>query len=172
MRNREPSDDGCPDDDARNRHDLSGARSPAEARTVRQRMEAHRTEPVCASCHQLIDPFGFALENFDLVGRWRDSEAGEPIDATARLVDGTAVDGPAALRAALLGRSDAFVTAFTEKLLTYALGRILEAHDKPAVRRIVADAAAADHRFSSLVVGVTNSVPFRMQTKRSETEER
>jgi hypothetical protein len=152
--------------------DLSGARSPAEARTVRQRMEAHRTEPVCASCHQLIDPFGFALENFDLVGRWRDSEAGEPIDATARLVDGTAVDGPAALRAALLGRSDAFVTAFTEKLLTYALGRILEAHDKPAVRRIVADAAAADHRFSSLVVGVTNSVPFRMQTKRSETEER
>ena len=114
--------------------DLSGARSPAEAKTLRQRMEAHRTDPVCASCHQLIDPFGFALENFDLVGRWRDSDAGEPIDASARLVDGTAVDGPAALRAALLDRSDAVVTSFTERLLTYALGRILEAHDKPAVR--------------------------------------
>jgi hypothetical protein len=152
--------------------DLSGARSPAQAKTLRQRMEAHRTDPVCASCHQLIDPFGFALENFDLVGRWRDSEAGEPIDTTARLVDGTAIDGPAALRAALLDRSDAFVTAFTEKLLTYALGRILEANDKPAVRRIVADAAAEEHRFSGLVVGVANSVPFQMQTKRvAETEE-
>ena len=79
--------------------DLSGARSPAEAKTLRQRMEAHRTTPVCAACHQLIDPFGFALENFDLVGRWRTSDAGEPIDATALLVDGTPVDGPAALRA-------------------------------------------------------------------------
>jgi hypothetical protein len=151
--------------------DLSGARSPADAKTLRQRMEAHRTEPVCASCHQLIDPFGFALENFDLVGRWRDSDAGEPIDATARLVDGTAVDGPAALRAALLERSDAFVTAFTEKLLTYALGRILEAHDQPAVRRIVADAAGDEHRFSSIVVGVANSVPFRMQTTRAADAE-
>ena len=153
--------------------DLSGARSPAEAKTLRQRMEAHRGDPVCASCHQLIDPFGFALENFDLVGRWRDSEAGEPIDATARLVDGTAVDGPAALRGALLARSDAFLTAFTEKLLTYALGRTLEPYDQPAVRRIVADAAAERQRFSSLVVGVADSVPFRMRTTRAAgTEER
>jgi hypothetical protein len=103
--------------------DFSGARSPAEAKTLRQRMEAHRTDPVCASCHQLIDPFGFALENFDLVGRWRTTEAGEPIDATAELVDGTFVDGRAALRRALLDRRGSFVTAFTEKLLTYALGR-------------------------------------------------
>ena len=153
--------------------DLSGARSPAEAKTLRQRMEAHRTDPVCASCHQLIDPFGFALENFDLVGRWRDRDAGEPIDATALLIDGTAIDGPAALRAALLERSDAFVTAMTERLLTYALGRILDAHDKPAVRSIVAAAAAEEYRFSSLVVGVANSLPFRMQTKRApDTEER
>ena len=108
--------------------DLSGAKSPPEAKTLRQRMEAHRTNPVCASCHRLIDPFGFALENFDLVGRWRTMDAGEPIDATALLVDGTAVDGPATLRRALLDRSDAFVTAFTEKLLTYALGRIDAAH--------------------------------------------
>ena len=89
--------------------DLSGARSPVEAKTLRQRMEAHRANPVCASCHQLIDPFGFALENFDLVGRWRDVDAGEPIDATAVLTDGTALDGPASLRGALLDRSDAFV---------------------------------------------------------------
>jgi hypothetical protein len=145
--------------------DLSGARSPAEAITLRQRMEAHRTDPVCASCHQLIDPFGFALERFDLIGRWRDEDAGEPVDASAVLVDGTAIDGPADLRTALLDRSDAFVTAFTEKLLTYALGRILEPHDRPAVRRIVADAADRQHSFSAIVVGIATSLPFQMQTK-------
>ena len=150
--------------------DLSGARSPAEAKTLRRRMEAHRTNTVCAACHQLIDPFGFALEPFDLVGRWRDSDAGEPIDATATLVDGTAVDGPASLRRALLGRSDAFVTAFTERLMTYALGRILDAHDRPAVRRIVAAAAGGDHRFSAIVIGIVTSPQFRMQTRRPTEE--
>lgn len=144
--------------------DLSGARSPAEAKTLRQRMEAHRSEPVCASCHQLIDPFGFALENFDLVGRWRDADAGEPIDATAVLTDGTAIDGPAGLRRALLARPDTFVTALTEKLMTYALGRILTADDRPAVRAIVAAAADVDYRFSSLVLGIASSMPFQMQT--------
>ena len=147
--------------------DLSGARSPPEAKTLRQRMEAHRSNPVCASCHQLIDPFGFALENFDLVGRWRDSDAGEPIDATAVLADGTAVDGPAALRKALLARSDAFVTALTERLMTYALGRILTADDGPAVREVAAAAADADYRFSALVLGIVRSAPFRMQTNLS-----
>jgi hypothetical protein len=127
-------------------------------------MEAHRTEPACAACHQLIDPFGFALENFDLVGRWREVDAGERIDATAVLPDGTAVDGPAALRRALLERSDAFVTALTEKLMTYALGRILTADDGPAVRAVVRAAADADYRFSELVVGIASSAPFRMQT--------
>jgi hypothetical protein len=151
--------------------DLSGARSPAEAKTLRQRMEAHRTNPVCASCHQLIDPFGFALENFDLVGRWRDADSGEPIDAAAVLTDGTALDGPLALRAALLDRSDAFVTSLTEKLMTYALGRILTADDKPAVREIVAAAAEQDYRFSSVVLGIVNSLPFRMQAKRSVSGE-
>jgi hypothetical protein len=145
--------------------DLSGARSPVEAKTLRQRMEAHRTDPVCASCHRLIDPFGFALESFDLVGRWREEDAGEPIDATAVLVDGTEIDGPAALRDALLERSDAFVTAFTEKLLTYALGRILEPYDKPAVRGIVADATDEDYRLSAIVLGVVNSLPFQAQTR-------
>jgi hypothetical protein len=136
-------------------------------------MEAHRANPVCASCHELIDPFGFALENFDLVGRWRDTDAGEPIDAAAVLTDGTRVDGPAALRDALLGRSDAFVTALTEKLMTYALGRILTADDKPAVREIVAAAAEDDYTFASVIIGIANSVPFRMQAKRpAQTEER
>jgi len=151
--------------------DLSGARSPAEAKTLRQRMEAHRTSSVCAACHQLIDPFGFALENFDLIGRWRVTDAGEPIDASATLVDGTAVDGPVALRRALLERSDAFVTSLTEKLLTYALGRILTTDDKPAVREIVAAAAAEDYRFSSLVLGIATSVPFQLQAQRGATTE-
>jgi hypothetical protein len=150
--------------------DLSGARSPAEAKTLRQRMEAHRTNPVCASCHQLIDPYGFALESFDLIGRWRTVDSGEPIDATAVLTDGTVLDGPASLRAALLGRSDAFVTAFTEKLMTYALGRILVADDKPAVRAIVRAAAADEYRFSSIVLGIANSLPFRMQTQGAVAE--
>jgi hypothetical protein len=150
--------------------DLSGARSPAEAKTLRQRMEAHRTNAVCAACHQLIDPFGFALEPFDLVGRWRDSDAGEPIDATATLVDGTALNGPTSLRNALLSRSDAFVTAFTERLMTYALGRILDAHDRPAVRRIVATAAEDDQRFSAIVIGIVTSPQFRSQTKRGTEE--
>jgi hypothetical protein len=153
--------------------DLSGARSPPEATTLRQRMEAHRTQPACAACHRLIDPFGFALENFDLIGRWRALDGGALIDATAVLVDGTLVDGPIALREALLDRSTAFVTAFTEKLMTYALGRILEAHDQPAVRRVVADAAAQDQRFSAIVVGIANSVPFQMRAKRAaDTEQR
>ena len=98
------------------------------------------------------------------VGRWRDTDAGEPIDATAVLTDGTAVDGPAALRKALLARSDAFVTALTERLMTYALGRILTADDRPAVRKVVAEAADGDYRFSALVLGIANSAPFRMQT--------
>jgi hypothetical protein len=151
--------------------DLSGARSPAQAKTLRQRMEAHRTNTVCASCHQLIDPYGFALENFDLVGRWRSADSGEPIDATAVLTDGTPIDGPVSLRAALLDRSDAFATALTEKLMTYALGRILTAEDQPAVRAIVRAAAADDYRFSSVVLGIANSLPFRMQTAGSAPPE-
>jgi hypothetical protein len=143
--------------------DLSAESAPADAKTLRQRMERHRSNPVCASCHGLIDPFGFALENFDLVGRWRDADAGEPIDASAVLVDGTAIDGPADLRRALLAHPDVFVTALTEKLMTYALGRVLEPHDLPAVRKIVASASTEDYRFSALVIGIARSVPFQMQ---------
>jgi hypothetical protein len=137
----------------------------AVASSVRERLEAHRRDPVCASCHAIMDPIGFALENFDLIGAWRATDGGRPIDALAMLADGTVVDGPADLRAALLDRSDAFVTTLTEKLLTYALGRGLEYYDMPTVRSIVKSAEAQEYRFSAFVLGVAESVPFRTQLK-------
>jgi hypothetical protein len=112
-----------------------------------------------------MDPVGFALENFDLIGAWRETDGGRPVNASATLADGTTVDGPAGLRAALLDRSDAFATTLTQKLLTYALGRGLEHYDMPAVRAIVRSAEAEDYRFSALVLGVAQSVPFRTQVK-------
>jgi hypothetical protein len=140
-------------------------KDPAEvkATSLRQRMEAHRNNPVCASCHKIMDPIGFALENFDLVGTWRERDGPATVDASGRLVDGTALDGPADLRQALLTRSDAFATTATEKLLTYALGRPIEYYDMPAVRAIVRRAAQNDYRFSSLVLGVLESAPFQMR---------
>src|SRR6185436_8452914 len=105
----------------------------AVPKTLRARMEAHRTQTICASCHNIMDPIGFSLENFDLVGKWRTLDEKSPIDASGELVDGTKLDGPASLRRALLGRSDAFVTVATEKLLTYAMGRATTAYDMPAV---------------------------------------
>jgi hypothetical protein len=131
--------------------------------SLRQRLEGHRAAPSCASCHAVMDPIGFALENYDLTGRWRDADGGVPVDAAGVLADGTRLDGPASLRRALLDRRGAFVTTATEKLLTYALGRRLEPFDMPAVRAIVDSAAERDYRFSELVVGVVGSVPFRMK---------
>jgi hypothetical protein len=135
----------------------------AETLTMRERMEVHRANPVCASCHRIMDPLGLALENFDAVGSWRASEAGQPIDASGVLLDGSAVDGVDALRDALHGRADVFVTAMAETLLAYALGRQLQPYDQPAVRSIVRRAAAADHRLSALVLGVVESLPFRQR---------
>ncbi|TPW00946.1 MAG: hypothetical protein FD124_3843, partial [Alphaproteobacteria bacterium] len=109
-----------------------------------------------------MDPIGLALENFDLVGRWREAENGYPLDTHTSLVDGTAISGPAALRQALLARGDTLVTTMTEKLLTYALGRGIESYDMPAVRRVVRDAAASDYKFSALILGIVKSAPFRM----------
>ena len=106
-------------------------------RTMREQMAEHRANPACATCHKMMDPVGFALENFDAVGAWRTEDAGAPIDATGELSDGTKVDGVVTLREALLSRPEVFVTAFTEKLLTYALGRGLDYRDMPAVRAIV-----------------------------------
>jgi mono/diheme cytochrome c family protein len=135
------------------------------AKTLRERMDLHRTQPACSACHSIMDPIGFSLEHFDLVGKWRELDEGSPIDATGRLVDGTRLDGPASLRRALLGRPDAFVTTATEKLLTYAVGRVVTASDMPAVRTIVRSAARDQYRFSSLVVGVVHSGPFQMRIK-------
>jgi hypothetical protein len=145
--------------------------APAEVKqplTLRQRMEQHRTNPVCSGCHSLMDPIGFSMENFDLIGKWRDREEKTPIDATGQLVDGTRLDGPISLRRALLSRSDAFVTAATEKLLTYSLGRPLTHTDMPAVRAIVREAQKSDYRISSLVLAVTRSQPFQMRIKKSQ----
>jgi hypothetical protein len=136
-----------------------------EASTVRARLEAHRANPSCNACHAVIDPLGFALENFDAVGRWRvvDREARAPIDASGVLVDGTTVEGPVELRKALLARPDQFIQTLTEKLMTYGLGRALQHTDMPTVRRIVRDAAQDDYRFSAIVWGIVNSTQFRMK---------
>jgi hypothetical protein len=133
-------------------------------RSVRERLEQHRANPVCASCHKIMDPLGFALENFDAIGRWRAaSEAGTPIDASGVLVDGTSVDGPASLRQALLAHREDFVRTVTEKLLTYALGRGVEYYDQPAVRQIMSKAAKDDYRWSALVLSIVQSAPFQMR---------
>ncbi len=138
-----------------------------EPQTVRERLARHRRNPVCASCHAPMDPLGFALENFDAVGKWRTHDAGLPVDASGVLADGTRFDGPAELRAALAARREQFVETFTEKLLTYALGRGLEAYDRPVVRAIAREAAADDYRWSAIILGIARSTPFRM--RRSES---
>ncbi|MGH9145304.1 MAG: DUF1592 domain-containing protein [Vicinamibacterales bacterium] len=133
--------------------------------SLRQRLEQHRANPVCASCHKIMDPLGFSLENFDLVGTWREFDGATRIDASGQLADGTALNGPADLRRALLSRSGAFVTTATEKLLIYALGRPVHYTDMPTVRSIVRRATADDTRFSSLMLGVIESAPFQMRRK-------
>ncbi len=141
-----------------------GEGATAVPATMRERMAQHRANPVCASCHSMIDPPGFALENFDAVGRWRDlDETFKPIDAGGQLPDGTKFDGVNGLRTALAAHPDRFTTAMTEKLLIYALGRGLEPYDGPAVRRIVRDAAATKFTFSSVVLGIVRSAPFQMR---------
>ena len=139
-----------------------------KAASVRERLEQHRNNPVCAACHAPMDPLGFALENFDAIGMWRTiGEGGRPIDATGELPGGKQFDGLAGLKATLLGRREQFVETVTEKLLTYALGRGVEYYDMPAVRRILRE-AAPDYRWSSLILGIVNSTPFQMR-QRSHT---
>ena len=139
-----------------------------EALSVREATERHRANPACASCHRLMDPPGFALEQFDAVGRFRTrTAAGTPIDAAGELPDGTRFDGAAGLRAALARRPERFVGTLTEKLMTYALGRGLEHYDAPTVRAVTRAAAREDHRFSSLVAGIVRSLPFRMRRAES-----
>ena len=133
--------------------------------SLRQRLELHRANPVCAACHNVMDPIGLTLENFDHVGKWRTVDGKAPINATAQLVDGTKLNGPQTLRRALLDRSEVFATVATEKLLTYASGRAVQYQDMPAVRAIIRDAARDKYRFSSLVLGIVKSTPFQMRTK-------
>ncbi len=131
--------------------------------SVRERLAEHRANAQCAGCHKMIDPPGFALENFDAVGRWRILEEGKPVDASGGLPDGSEFTGVAALEQGLLHRPELFVSTLTEKLLTFALGRGVESSDAPAVRKIVRDAQANDYKFSSIIVGITKSTPFTMR---------
>ena len=131
--------------------------------TVREMLEQHRTNPVCASCHARMDPLGFSLENFDAVGQWRTMDGDVPINATGVLLDGTKVDGPAALRRALMARKEQFVRTVTGKLLTYAIGREVQSADAPAIRTIVRSAAADDYRWSSTILAIVKSPPFQMR---------
>jgi hypothetical protein len=136
----------------------------SKPRTMRQRMEAHRASPACAGCHSVMDPIGFAMENFDAVGAWRTRDGANPVDASGQLADGTRVNGVIGLRDALVKRSDVFYGTLTEKLLIYALGRGLQYYDRPVVRGIVRTASRDGHRFSAYILGVVTSTPFQMRS--------
>jgi len=136
--------------------------------SVRERMESHRTNQPCKGCHQIMDPIGLSLENFDGIGRWRTEDTGVKIDTAGQLTDGTVVDGVESLRTALLGYDDALVQTMAEKLMMYATGRAAHYYDMPAVRSIVRDAAGKDYRFSALVTAIVSSEPFQMRVKKAE----
>jgi hypothetical protein len=136
--------------------------------TLREAMIRHRANPVCAACHAKMDPIGFALEHFDAVGRWRDEDAGMPIESRSELADGRVIDGPEGVQAFLTGRPELFVSALTEKLMMYALGRNVQYYDAPAVRAVVRSAAARNYEFSAIVEGIVASVPFQMRAGRAE----
>jgi hypothetical protein len=140
----------------------NAASGDAKILSVRQRVEEHRANEPCASCHKLMDPIGFALENFDAVGGWRTNDGNLRIDPAGQMFDGSKLDGPASLRQAILNRSDAFLGSFCESLLAYGLGRVIDYRDMPAVRSIAPDAAKDNNRFSSFVLGVVRSLPFQM----------
>jgi hypothetical protein len=132
-------------------------------KTVREMLTLHRANPACATCHSRIDPLGFALENYDYIGRWRDQESGKPLDTRGEMPDGTIVDGPQSLKAALLARKDQIVRNLTTKMLGYALGRGLTPQDSCAVDHIVADLKENDYRAQKLIEGIILSAPFQLQ---------
>jgi hypothetical protein len=147
--------------------DVPALREPGEEgqpKSLRERMEVHRKNPACASCHQRMDPLGFSLENFDAVGKWRAEADGVPVDPTASLPDGTQFAGVEGLRTYLVDNKEDFVRTLSGKLLTYALGRGIEYYDQPAIRKIAREAAANDYRWSSIILGVVNSIPFRSES--------
>jgi len=131
---------------------------------MRERLEQHRSNPMCYSCHATIEPYGVALENFDAVGRWRTiNENGEPVDASTELVNGTKFEGLDGLRNIILANKDQFVQTVTNRLLTYAVGRGLDYYDMPTIRKIVKQTAPSNYNFSTLVVNVVKSMPFQMR---------
>ena len=131
---------------------------------MRELMEVHRENPVCAGCHAPMDPLGFALENFDAIGSWRTTDAREQIDASGVMPTGDAFDGPSGLRALLVSNPEPLVRTVTEKLLAYALGRAVQYYDYPTIRKITRDAAVTDYRWSSIVLGIVESPAFRMRS--------
>jgi hypothetical protein len=139
----------------------------AQVMSVRARLELHRKNPPCSGCHAVMDPLGFSLENFDGIGEWRTKEPGgsgvSPVDPSGQLADGTKIDGPVALRNAIMRHPEQFVRTLTEKMLTYGLGRGLEYYDMPTVRGIARDASRNDYKFSSIVLGIVKSTPFQMR---------
>ena len=149
--------------------ETSGTGASGQTLSVRQRMEQHRSNPTCNSCHRVIDPLGLALENFDATGKYRVKDGGAQVDTAGTLYDGTPIDGPDSLRQAVLRRKDVFLTSFTESLLTYALGRRVESTDMPLVRRIIRDAARRDYRVSAFVQGVIDSAAFQRVRLPGET---
>ena len=141
---------------------LKDAGVEGQPRSLRERMEMHRSNPACASCHQRMDPLGFALENFDAVGKWRTSSDGAPIDSSAVFPDGTRFEGVEGLRALLVSHQEDFARTLSGKLLAYAIGRGLDYRDMPAIRSIAHDAAPADYSWSALITGIVRSTPFSM----------
>jgi len=137
----------------------------AKPTTLRARLEQHRTNKVCASCHNMMDPIGLALENYDNIGKWRTLDAGLPIDTSGVMVDGTKLSGPEDLRKAVLARSDEFVETLIEKLMTFGLGRHVTYQDMPAIRGVARESATRGDRFSSLILGIVTSEPFLMRTR-------
>jgi hypothetical protein len=144
---------------------LEESTATSAPRTVRERLERHRADPVCAACHSVIDPPGLALENFDPIGRWRETDSGQPVDAATTLPGGVAVSGPGGLRDALLARPELFVSTFVEKLMVYALGWRLAPEDMPTVRRIVRETAKEDYRVGAIVLAIVQSPQFRQPAR-------
>jgi hypothetical protein len=149
---------------------LKEAADTGKILSVREKMEEHRANAVCAACHKMMDPIGFALENYDAVGVWRTKDSGFPIDATGQMFDGSKLDGPASLRQAILNHKDSFLGSFSENLLSYATGRVLEPSDMPFVRSIAHQAARNGNHFSSYIMSVVQSAPFRMRRAEAPKE--
>jgi hypothetical protein len=147
-----------------NLDETAGASVDGHLRSTRERMEEHRKNPACSSCHRVIDPLGLALDNFDVTGAWRIKDNEVPVDSDGELYDGTKMSGPAGLRDALMKHSDMVLRSFTENLMTYAIGRRVEYYDMPTVRAIIRDAAKNDYKMSSFILGVVNSPAFKMET--------